>query len=61
LLAAGAWAVQNSLLAAAVLGRRSNFSMAMASSLAILKFALVGAGFLFAVFAGIGAEMFTTH
>jgi len=56
-LAAAAWAVQNSLLAAAVLGRRTNFSLAMASLLAILKFSLVGTGLLFAVFAAIGAAV----
>jgi hypothetical protein len=56
-VAGGAWAVENSLLTAGVLGHDTNFTLAAASSLAVLKFTLVGAGLLFAVFAGIGAAV----
>lgn len=51
-LAGAVWAVENSLLAAAIFGHASGASMAAASALSVVKFALTGAGLLFAVGAG---------
>jgi hypothetical protein len=50
------WGVENSLLAAAVLGYGADFTLAIAFWLAALKFALVAAGLLYAVLAGIAAH-----
>jgi hypothetical protein len=51
------WAVQNSLLAWAVLGHATPFGVTLASLLATVKFALVGTGLLYAVVAGGAAAM----
>ena len=56
-VAAGCWAVQNTILVCGVLGHATKSGLSLASSLAILKFTLVGAGLLFAVLAGIGAAV----
>lgn len=56
-IAGACWLVQNSLLLRAVLSHGSEGNMTIASGLSSLKFALTGAGLLFAVAGGI-AKLF---
>jgi hypothetical protein len=56
-VAGGVWAVQNSLLARAILFGTASLSTELSSWLAMKKFALVGAGLLYAAAVGIFAAI----